>query len=170
MEAVSVTGSFRKLDRLIRFADRLRQPQFAAGLVKNLGQAALNQIDESFAGQKDPWDRPWKPSARAEATGGQTLRKSARLQRSMTSQSALKTDPQGFEIGTNVRYAATHQYGATITPKRKQTLRFRVGKDWVQARRVEIPARPFIPEPELSPRWEQALEEAARAYLEKEIR
>jgi phage gpG-like protein len=162
---MSITGSFRELDRLIRFADRLRQPQFAEGLAKNLGQAALNQIDESFAGQKDPWDRPWKPSARAEATGGQTLRKTARLQRSMTSQSALKTDPQGFEIGTNVVYAATHQYGATITPQEKKALRFKAGKRWVTVTKVKIPARPFMPEPELSPRWERAFEEAAEAYL-----
>lgn len=166
---MSLTGSFRELDRLIRFADRLRQPQFVEGLVKNLGQAALNQIDESFAGQKDPWDRPWKPSRRAEAVGGQTLRKSGRLQRSMTARSALKTDPQGFEVGTNVRYAATHQYGATIVPKAKKALRFRVGRAWVQTRRVVVPARPFIPEPQLSPRWEGAFEEAAAAYLEKEV-
>lgn len=166
---MSLTGSFRELDRLIRFADKLRRPEFAAGLVKNLGQAALNQIDQSFAGQVDPWDRPWKPSYRAEATGGQTLRKSARLQRSMTSRAALTTSPAGFEVGTNVQYAATHQYGATIRPKTKPLLRFKIGKRWVSKNSVEIPARPFIPEPELSPRWERALEEAARAYLEKEI-
>ncbi|ADD28714.1 phage virion morphogenesis protein [Meiothermus ruber] len=166
---MALTGAFRKLDRLIRFTDRLRQPQFAEGLAKNLGQAALNQIDESFAGQKDPWDRPWKPSARAEATGGQTLRKTARLQRSMTSKSALQTEPEGFEVGTNVVYAATHQYGATITPQQKKALRFKMGQRWVQAQKVQIPARPFIPEPELSPRWERAFEEAAEAYFQQEV-
>lgn len=167
MATLSVTGSFRELDRLIRSLKKLSEPGFARGLAANLGQAALNQIDESFTGQKDPWDRPWKPSIRAEATGGQTLRKTARLQRSMTSKAALAVSPQGFEIGTNVQYAATHQYGATITPTKARTLRFKVGKKWVLAQRVEIPARPFIPEPELSPRWERAFEEAAEAYFKE---
>ncbi len=166
---MSITGSFRELDHLIRNLQRLAQPGFARGLAANLGQAALNQIDESFAGQKDPWDRPWQPSIRAENTGGQTLRKTARLQRSMTSKAALAISPQGFEVGTNVRYAATHQYGAIIQPTRAKALRFKIGKKWVQANTVKIPARPFIPEPELSPRWEQALEEAAEAYLKETL-
>lgn len=166
---MSITGSFRDLDRLIRNLQRLAQPGFARGLAANLGQAAINQIDESFAGQKDPWDRPWKPSIRAETTGGQTLRRTARLQRSMTSKAALAVSPQGFEVGTNVRYAATHQYGATIQPAKARALRFKIGKKWVQAAVVKIPARPFIPEPELSPRWERAFEEAAEAYLKETL-
>jgi phage gpG-like protein len=163
---MSVTGSFRDLDRLIQRLDRIAQPRFAEGLARNLGQAALNQVDESFAGQRDPWDRPWKPSARAESSGGQTLRKSARLQRSLTSQTSLATSPRGFEIGTNVQYASVHQYGAVIKPVKAKALRFKIGKRWVQARAVRIPARPYIPEPELSPRWARAFEEAAAAYME----
>ncbi|ADH63792.1 hypothetical protein Mesil_1917 [Allomeiothermus silvanus DSM 9946] len=164
---MSVSGSFGDLDGLIRRLGRMAQPAFAAGLAKSLGQAALNQIDESFAGQRDPWDRPWKPSIRAETTGGQTLRQSARLQRSMTSQTALTTGPAGFEVGTNVQYAAAHQYGATIRPRKAKALRFKLGKRFVQTNRVEVPPRPFIPEPVLSPRWERALEAAAGAYLDR---
>ncbi len=48
------------------------------------------------------------------------------------------------EVGTNVRYAAIHQYGGTIKPRRKKWLRFKSGGRWAMKKKVKIPARPFI--------------------------
>lgn len=132
-------------------------PKGIQGAVKNVAEAAIGEIQESFAGEKDPYDRPWPKNLR----GGQTLTDTARLRRSFT----RKLFSNGFQVGTNVKYAAIHQYGGEIIPKRKQVLRFKVGQQYVSAKRVQMPARPFVPEPELSPRWEKAFEDALRHYL-----
>jgi phage gpG-like protein len=159
-----VVGDFKKLDQLIRNLRKLGSSEWRRGLARNMGQAGLAQIEESFAGQKDPWDRPWKPSVRAEQAGGQILTKSARLRRSFTQ----TAQTNGFRVGTNVKYAAIHQYGGVIRARAK-ALRFRIGKQHVTVKAVRMPARPFIPEPELSPRWEAAFAEALEAYLEQTL-
>jgi phage gpG-like protein len=49
-------------------------------------------------------------------------------------------------IGTDVKYAAVHQFGATITPRNAKALRFRLpGGGWATSSRVVIPPRPFLP-------------------------
>lgn len=52
-------------------------------------------------------------------------------------------------MGTNVKHAATHQFGEpgrTIKARRKKALRFRVNGQWVTKKqvRISIPARPFL--------------------------
>lgn len=49
------------------------------------------------------------------------------------------------ELGTNVRYAAVHQFGATIKAKHAPWLTFRVGEQWARKKQVTIPARPYMP-------------------------
>lgn len=51
----------------------------------------------------------------------------------------------GIEIGTNLPYAAVHQYGATIrvTPRMRGYL-YAVSGVWVAASELHIPARPFL--------------------------
>ncbi len=49
-------------------------------------------------------------------------------------------------IGTNVIYAAIHEFGGTITPKRAKYLRFywkEIGQ-WVTTKKVTIPPRPYL--------------------------
>ena len=48
-------------------------------------------------------------------------------------------------VGTNVKYAAIHEYGGVIRPRRAQYLRWkdRDGQ-WHMARKVRIPARPYL--------------------------
>ena len=60
-----------------------------------------------------------------------------------------KSDASGFAVGTNVKYAATHQFGEpgrTIRARKKKALRFQVGGKWVTKKqvRITIPARPFL--------------------------
>ncbi len=102
---------------------------------------------------------PWPPSLRVIARGGKTLVLSARLYRSISFQASAT----GVEIGTNVIYAAIHQFGGTINqPARSQTLHFKANKKTGQqrfsrakgathskevsigARVIKMPARPFI--------------------------
>lgn len=47
-------------------------------------------------------------------------------------------------IGSNLVYARIHELGGVIRPKKAKALRFRVGKDWVMVKRVDIPKRPYL--------------------------
>lgn len=46
--------------------------------------------------------------------------------------------------GASWEYAHVHQEGAVITPKTAQALQFKIGGKTVHAKRVVIPARPFV--------------------------
>jgi phage gpG-like protein len=47
-------------------------------------------------------------------------------------------------VGTNVVYAAIHEFGGTITPKNAKWLVFKIGDQWVMTDSVDIPARPYL--------------------------
>jgi len=168
---MGIRGDFARLNRLILTVERMSRPAWRTGLARNVAEAALEQIATSFEQERDPYDRPWQKSLRADLEGGQTLSDTGRLRRSFTYQA----NDRGFVVGTNVRYAAIHQYGGTIRPKRAKYLRFRLAGGsskrksgrggWVQTKQVSLPPRPFVPEPKLSPRWERAFTEAIERYL-----
>ena len=90
----------------------------------------------------------WTPSRRAREEGGQTLTDTGRLRSSIT----YNVTGDGVEIGTNVAYAAIHQFGGrtpprTIRPRRKKALFFPGARHPVA--KIEhpgsnIPARPFL--------------------------
>lgn len=163
---VKAAGANSALARLRR-ASADMQPVYAA-----VGRAVLTRVQMSFRGAQSPWGEPWAPlrwraprttnsgtglsrtgraQARANAAGraGQPLRDTGRLLRSFTA----APDREGVTVGTNARtasgvpYAAVHQFGATIVPRRGKFLVF-PGPDGglVFAKRVTIPARPFLPQ------------------------
>lgn len=103
--------------------------------------------------------RRWNGSSRAKARTGADgrppsapHRRAARRSsspRSSATPSTAKSDTSGFALGTNVKYAATHQFGEsgrTIRARKKKALRFQVGGKWVTKKQVHItiPARPFL--------------------------
>lgn len=47
-------------------------------------------------------------------------------------------------VGTNLVYAPVHEFGAVITPKTATRLHFVVDGEDVFAKRVVIPARPYM--------------------------
>lgn len=49
-----------------------------------------------------------------------------------------------ISVGTDQEYAAIQEYGGEIVPKRARVLRFKVDGEWVQVRRVRIPAQPYV--------------------------
>lgn len=86
-----------------------------------------------------------RPPIRAAETGGKTLIDSSQLRNSIKT----TADASGFAVGTNVKHAATHQFGdkgRTIRAKRAKNLRFQVGGQWISKKKVKvnIPARPFL--------------------------
>ncbi|WP_420585832.1 phage virion morphogenesis protein [Ruegeria sp.] len=108
-----------------------------------------------------PDGQPWQPSRRAQETGGLTLTDTARLRRSITT----RVGRDSVEIGSNLVYAAIHQFGGTIKQdarrqvlafdrrgrfaSRRSTARRRAGvvpiaiAD-IAAREITMPARPYL--------------------------
>jgi phage gpG-like protein len=99
-----------------------------------------------FLEERGPDNNPWPKSLRALATGGQTLTDSARLRNSFTHNVLAN----GVEWGTNVEYAASHQFGVTIRAKTSKGLRWKFAKQggnkdsFVTKMEVTLPPRPFL--------------------------
>lgn len=133
----------------------------SGAMSKILAETARDLVDEGFAEGTAPDGKPWAPLISRD---GQPLRDTRRLQSSFT----YSTTPSRFELGTNVEYAATHQFGAEIRPKTAKRLRFSVRGETRFARKVVIPARPMLPS-SVAPnsRWGVALRQAAEDAVEE---
>jgi len=109
--------------------------------LRSMGQAGVNQTRKRFLDKRAPDGASWKPTRKI---GGSTLIASGILLRSI---SVRDVQADSVAWGTNLVYAATHQFGATIRPKGNYPLRFRLaggnGQE-IRAMKVEIPARPFL--------------------------
>ncbi len=107
------------LDRLLK---RLADP---LPVLEEIGQGLITSTIDRFERERGPDKVSWKKSARAKKQGGQTLTDTGRLRASITGN--VRSD--GIEIGTNVVYAAIHQFGGEAGPRK---------------RRVTLPARPYL--------------------------
>jgi len=106
--------------------------------VARYGEVSTKQ---RFEDQVGPDGAPWQPSRRAATTGGQTLVDRGHLRDSYSSEATV-TDAVW---GTNLIYAPTHQFGATIRPKTAKRLAFVIpGLGFRSALEVTIPARPMV--------------------------
>lgn len=115
-----------------------------AGVMNAIAEGLRTSAVERFRSEESPDGHKWEPSIRAQQKGGKTLTKTTALKTSIKSQA----DESGLAVGTNLVYAATHQYGdeRTIRAKNSKYLRFQIGDRWVSVPsvRVNIPARPFL--------------------------
>ena len=121
-------------------------------IFEGIGDALENRTRLHFNDGEDPYGITWPaPVFRS----GQPLRDTGRLMNSITHQA----NATGVDVGTNVCYAATQQHGAVITAKpgdagangcgtRKGApyLVFKAGGHWIRTKRVNVPARPFLPD------------------------
>lgn len=125
---------------LARLAAFGRDP---APVLKVIGQDLITSTQERIRDQVTPEGTAWpalRPDYAAAKRGSGILVESGRLIGSFT----RKVDGRELLVGTNVLYAAIHQFGGVIRPKAGSRLRFRIGKRTVFARQVRIPARPFL--------------------------
>lgn len=80
----------------------------------------------------------WVKSRRASQDGGQTLSLSGRLRRSITTSATATT----ASVGTNVVYAAIHQFGGVIRAKKGPFLSIPVtpqARGWGSPTKAEVP-------------------------------
>jgi phage gpG-like protein len=156
-----VRGDFVELRRLVLKMDHLSRPGFRQELSEVLAEEARRQLNKGFEKARDPYGAGWKKSS-----GERTLQDTRRLHNSFT----YRVDPGGFVIGTNVLYAAIHQYGGTIKAKNSPYLRFRVPRRngrWVRVKQVTIPQRQMVPEVNLGPIWERAFADTATEVMDE---
>lgn len=117
------------------------------GILRAIGTGlAANTRDRFDAGQ-DPEGKAWaalNPAYAAVKRGPGILREAGMrggLQGSIT----FATEADSVIVGSNKVYAAVHQFGATIRPKRPGgRLVFKLAGRTVRARSVTVPARPYL--------------------------
>lgn len=133
---LTMSGDFAKLKR-----DLAALGDFdCRGLNESIGEDMVSATIKRFENEESPDGTKWPRSIRAATEGGKTLSKIGRLKSSINPQASASQ----VEIGTNVKYAAVHQFGKTIKPKKAKALRFQVGGRWMSKKQVTIPARPFL--------------------------
>ena len=135
---IMLEGEQAALQALAHAHDALEYP---FEMYESIGVAMVESTLRRFDQGESPDGNPWPVSYRAQFEGGQTLIDSNALGSSITHIASQ----DGVEIGTNLHYAATHQFGATITPKSAKALHFNIpGIGHVTSQSVTIPARPFL--------------------------
>lgn len=128
-----------------------------------IGQVLVTETDLAFRSQKDPWGNAWaKLSAvtlarRRKGKGkgsNKILRDTGRLANSIN----YRADKASVSVGTNIVYAATHQFGAKMGEFGRYSqlsrrskydpgdFRYHAGsKKGFPIPWGDIPARPFLP-------------------------
>ncbi len=125
----------RELERLAKATGNLRPA------LKNIGDYLQRSTWERFDAQKDPSGKPWAPLhpvTLARKKGKKILVESSRLRDSVV----YRADDDEVRVGTNVAYAAIHQFGGKIKPRGGRALFFPGASHPVSS--VTIPARPFL--------------------------
>ena len=137
---------------IIRVDDKEVRRDFARlqGLMKNttpimaaIGTGVVGSTQRRFTSQVAPDGSPWQtlnPFYAAGKKNSRILTESGRLRDSISSSPSRDE----VAIGTNVIYAAVHQFGAEIKPKNGTHLIFSINGRTVGAKSVTIPARPFL--------------------------
>lgn len=141
MSGVRITINTAELQEAIAgLAAVMRAPERVMGTI---GEALITSTQERQRRGIAPDGSAWpalNPGYAAEKAGSQMLRESGRLMGSLSHRASGNT----VVVGTNVIYAGIHQFGGTILPKSKRALSFIIGDRRVIARKVTVPARPFL--------------------------
>lgn len=176
---MNVEGHDQALAALGAIVSRVDHPR---PMFEDIGLSLVTSTQRRFEEGRAPDGSPWPPSLRALAHGGKTLIDSARLMQSIT----FNAFDTGVEIGTNVVYAAIHQFGGTIKKAERQHTTYRrydARKDelsprfvkksksnfaedvTIPAHEIKMPARPFLG---LDDHDEKEIVRVAEDYLRSE--
>lgn len=135
-------------------------------ILRAIGRGMVANVDRRFQIGMDPQGQPWAALHPAYEAGKRNIRI---LQESGALVQSIHHDVAGNElaIGTDRRYAAVHQFGATIRPRKGPYLVFRMAGAMVKARQVTIPARPYLG---IGDEDEETVLEVAEAFLDRAMR
>jgi len=157
--AVNDAGARAKLRSLLAATADMKP------IYTTIGRVLVNRIRLCFKLGIDPWGSPW---AALKIRKGQPLRDTGRLNRSIVA----NPDKDGVTVGTNVKHARVHQFGATIVPVKAKHLVFPGPNGrMIFAKEVVVPARPFMPLKRdsrvvsLPPSWSVDVTRSLRAYF-----
>jgi len=121
--------------------DLRRKLSDLSDLHDDIGMYLVGSVQQRFEDGQAPNGAYWLPSGRSQADGGQPLTDHGHLRDSITYESGRA----GAEVGSNMVYAAVHQFGALIMPKDPGGyLVFRAGDGFVKVKSVTIEARPYL--------------------------
>ncbi len=148
------TMKIEVIDQQVR--KKLADLQAASGNVtpamQVVGRKVKTRVQLGFKLSRDPWGSPWAPLNKNLTRTGKPLvnRGMGGLMGSITYQIGAQGSDQHVDIGTNlnsngIQYPAVHQFGAVINPKNSKYLRWMGPNGPIFAKKVTIPARPFLP-------------------------
>lgn len=143
-----------------------------ADLLDDVGAALAENVRMTFVMGASPYGVPWAPLRHRK---GQPLRDTGRLMNSITHRVVGNT----VEVGTNVEYAPTHQFGARMGEYGRYYQLSRLKYDKGDFRRYagsrkghpipwgNVPARPFLPNQAagLPAAWEQEITALVGRFL-----
>lgn len=95
-------------------------------IMDRIGDYLVAATHRRFAVERGPDGKPWLKSARAIADGGRTLTDTGRLRGSIAH--TVTDGGRVVEVGSDVLYAAIHQFGGSAG----------------RGRKVTLPARPYL--------------------------
>jgi phage virion morphogenesis protein len=123
-------------DVVARNLDRLNHLNRAL-VLDAMGALIESQTRRRLSEEKSAPDGPaWKPNAE----GTSILVRQGHLLASIHS----RASGSEVRVGSGLVYSAIHQFGGTIEPKDADALHFEIGGRHVAAKRVTIPARPYL--------------------------
>lgn len=174
---MSKTISYELLDEQMKkkLGDLIDAGQSITPAMQNVGRKLKTKVQLGFKSGASPWGAKWAPLSALTRHGGQPLRNTGHLMNSITAQ--VKNN--SVEIGTNlqaeggVKFPAVHQFGAVIKPVNAKRLRWmHPGGFPVFAKKVVIPARPFLPltasgATDLPEKWAADVLSSLRLHFEK---
>ena len=135
-------------------AELRKRGESISPLMRGIGASLAEEIRAGFKDSRDPYGNPWAP---LKLRRGKPLLDTGRLRNSIN----YKVTRSGGTVsevivGTNVFYAKTHQFGATIVPVYAKMLAYKVRgrKGTIFSKKSVIPPRPFLPLNGLPPSWE----------------
>lgn len=140
-----------------------------------VGRTVRDRILLGFKFSQSPYGQQWAPLKIRE---GKPLIDSGRMRSSISYRVGGTNGGQYVDVGTNYgplngggTVAAVHQFGATIKPKQAKFLRFMGRNGYIFAKRVVVPARPFLPiqgdELVLPDSWGQAVLKSLKNHFDK---
>ena len=128
------------------------------GLMAAIGVGLVETTQQRFERGRDPEGQPWKPllPAYAAIKRGPSILRGGGASGLMASITFAAT-AFSVRVGSNKKYAAVHQFGATIRPVSAPALAFFLGsvrlgprggmhrdRHLVLAKKVVVPARPYL--------------------------